>query len=85
LAVSLDILHRPKGENRTAHGLQPWVDVPERIALKGRPNGGHYSQRKRSPIGLFQEAIIETHSVALTGQFSFSCQTQGLKAWAIDL
>jgi hypothetical protein len=44
----LDILHRPKGENRTAHGLQPWEDVPERIALKGRPSAGHYSQRKRS-------------------------------------
>jgi hypothetical protein len=28
----LDILHRPKGENRIAHGLQPWEDVPERIA-----------------------------------------------------
>ena len=27
---SLDILRRPKGENRIAHGLQPWEDVPER-------------------------------------------------------
>ena len=29
-ACSLDILGRPKGENRIAHGLQPWEDGPER-------------------------------------------------------
>jgi hypothetical protein len=29
-------------------GLQPWVGVPERIALKWRPSAGRNSQRKRS-------------------------------------
>ena len=28
--AGLDILGRPKGENRIAHGLQPWEDGPER-------------------------------------------------------
>ena len=28
--AGLDILGRPKGENRIAHGLQPWEDDPER-------------------------------------------------------
>ena len=27
--AGLDILGRPKGENRIAHGLQPWEDVPK--------------------------------------------------------
>src|SRR5437868_1883826 len=31
--LSLDICHRPKGENRTAHGLQPW----ERRPRENRP------------------------------------------------
>ena len=26
----MDIFDRPKGENRIAHGLQPWEDCPER-------------------------------------------------------
>ena len=30
LPAGLDILGRPKGENRIAHGLQPWEDGPER-------------------------------------------------------
>jgi hypothetical protein len=30
LPAGLDILDRPKGENRIAHGLQPWEDGPER-------------------------------------------------------
>ena len=30
LPVGLDILGRPKGKNRIAHGLQPWEDGPER-------------------------------------------------------
>jgi hypothetical protein len=30
LPVGLDILGRPKGENRIAHGLQSWEDGPER-------------------------------------------------------
>jgi hypothetical protein len=30
LPAGLDILGRPKGENRIAHGLQPWDDGPER-------------------------------------------------------
>ena len=45
LPAGLDILGRPKGENRIAHGLQPWEDGPERNRLKGRPRVGHYSQR----------------------------------------
>jgi hypothetical protein len=47
LPVGLDILGRPKGENRIAHGLQPWEGktAPRGIALKGRPRVGHYSQR----------------------------------------
>jgi hypothetical protein len=28
LPAGLDILGRPKGENRIAHGLQPWEDGP---------------------------------------------------------
>jgi hypothetical protein len=36
LPAGLDILGRPKGENRIAHGLQPWEDGPERNRLKGR-------------------------------------------------
>ena len=27
--AGLDLLGRPKGENRIAHGLQPWEDVPQ--------------------------------------------------------
>jgi hypothetical protein len=30
LPPGLDILGRPKGENRIAHGLQPWEDGSER-------------------------------------------------------
>ena len=30
LPAGLDILGRPKGENRIAHGLLPWEDGPER-------------------------------------------------------
>jgi hypothetical protein len=30
LPAGLDIFGRPKGENRIAHGLQPWEDGPER-------------------------------------------------------
>ena len=30
LPAGLDILGRPKGENRIAHWLQPWEDGPER-------------------------------------------------------
>src|ERR1700752_4378572 len=30
LPAGLDILGRPKGENRIAQRLQPWEDVPER-------------------------------------------------------
>ena len=30
LPAGLDILGRPKGKNRIAHGLQPWEDGPER-------------------------------------------------------
>ena len=47
--AGLGILGRPKGENRIAHGLQPWEDVPPGgIALQGRPSVGHYSQRSHS-------------------------------------
>ena len=37
LPAGLDILGRPKGENRIAHGLQPWEDGPER----NRPHKAH--------------------------------------------
>ena len=37
LPAGLDILGRPKGENRIAHGLQPWEDGPER----NRPHKEH--------------------------------------------
>ena len=35
--AGLDILGHPKGENRIAHGLQPWEDDPER----NRPHKEH--------------------------------------------
>src|SRR5215471_10183485 len=45
-------------------GLQAWESTPAEMRPDRAPH-------LRSPIGLFQEAMIETHSVALTGQFSF--------------
>src|ERR1700760_364403 len=41
LPAGLDVLNRPKGENRIAHGLQPWEDVPER----NRPPTGRLRAR----------------------------------------
>ena len=53
----MDILHRPKGENRIAHGLQPWEDVPERIALK--------AERASECQALFPEkTFVESDSMA---------------------
>ena len=37
---SLDIPPSPEGRKQNSPGLQPWENVPERIALKGRPNDG---------------------------------------------
>src|SRR5438132_7981502 len=63
---SLDISYRPKGENRTAHGLQPWEDIPESIALRGRPSAGHYSQRK---------TFVESDSMPFQSEFPLNAGT----------
>src|SRR5207237_2334481 len=63
---SLDISYRPKGENRTAHGLQPWEDNPESIALRGRPSAGHYSQRK---------TFVESDSMPFQSEFPHNART----------
>ena len=38
----------PKGPQDTALGFQPWEGVPNRIALKGRPNAGPYQRTVKS-------------------------------------
>ena len=42
---SFDILHRPKGENRTAQGFSPGNQTHNEIALKGRPNRVAFDER----------------------------------------
>ena len=50
LPADLDILGRPKGENRIAHGLQPWEDGPGR----NRP------ERAAEGRSLFPKIIVES-------------------------
>ena len=42
---SLDNLHRPKGENRTAQAFRPGKAYEKKIALKGPPTSGRYAQK----------------------------------------
>jgi hypothetical protein len=59
-------LHRPKGENRTAHGLQPWEDVLEKIALKGRRMPGiifkdNVHRKRLDGVSEAHEALPDTN------------------------
>jgi len=39
------VFNRPKGENRTAQAFRPGKVYEKKIALKGRPTSGRYSQK----------------------------------------
>jgi len=54
-SCSLDIWHRPKGENRKAHGLQPWEDDPR----ENRPERGG-----RVPGVIPKDNFVESDSMA---------------------
>jgi len=43
---SLDILHRPKGEQRIPQAFRPGKAYGKKIALKGRPTFERYSQKR---------------------------------------
>ena len=45
-------------------GLQAWESTPPEMRPESAPH-------VRSPTGLFQKAVIETHLVALAGQILF--------------
>src|SRR5580693_1814064 len=65
LPAGLDILGRPKGENRIAHGLQPWEDGPERNrperAAEGRSFPKDNVRRKRlDGVSEAHEALPDT-------------------------
>ena len=53
-----------KRSETIAQAFRPGNQHPRKCALKGR-------HTYVAPIGLFQEAVTETHSVALAGQISF--------------
>ena len=63
----IENVQRPKTAKRSqpdSPGLQAWESTPATMRPEGAPD-------LRNPIGLFQEAVTETRSVALTGQISF--------------
>jgi hypothetical protein len=66
----------------TSRRSNKWIER-EKLPINRQPHEGH-STHVRSPVGLFPEAMTETHSSALAGQTHFFSDP-GLKAWASDL
>ena len=71
LPAGLNILGRPKGENRIAHGLQPWEGGPERNrperAAEGRSLFPKINVRRKRLDGVSEahEALPDTKKFAV--------------------